>query len=81
MKAVIPAAGEGKRFNKDSTYMHKCLVPINGKALLLYTLENLTNIKEITEELKIKDNGGKRIVIAYLSIGEAEDYRYYWNKS
>lgn len=30
MKAVIPAAGEGKRFNKDSTYMHKCLVPING---------------------------------------------------
>ena len=49
MKAVIPAAGEGKRFNKDSTYMHKCLVPINGKALLLYTLENLTNIKEITE--------------------------------
>lgn len=31
MKAVIPAAGEGKRFNKDSTYMHKCLVPINGK--------------------------------------------------
>lgn len=39
MKAVIPAAGEGKRFNKDSTYMHKCLVPINGKALLLYTLE------------------------------------------
>ena len=24
MKAVIPAAGEGKRFNKDSTYMTKC---------------------------------------------------------
>ena len=54
MKAVIPAAGEGKRFNKDSTYMHKCLVPINGKALLLYTLENLTNIKEITECIVIK---------------------------
>lgn len=28
--------------------------------------------------LKTKDNGGSRLVIAYLSIGEAEDYRYYW---
>ena len=30
--------------------------------------------------LKIKVNGGKRLVIAYMSIGEAEDYRYYWKK-
>ena len=36
--------------------------------------------KEQIEELKIKNNGGKRIVIAYLSIGEAEDYRFYWKK-
>lgn len=32
---------------------------------------------EITQ-LKIKANGGNRKVIAYMSIGEAEDYRYYW---
>ena len=25
-----------------------------------------------------KANGGQRLVVAYLSIGEAEDYRYYW---
>lgn len=30
------------------------------------------------EELRSKQNGGKRMVIAYMSIGEAEDYRYYW---
>lgn len=30
------------------------------------------------EQLRNKANGGKRIVIAYMSIGEAEDYRYYW---
>ena len=41
---------------------------------------NIFFTKEQIEELKIKDNGGKRIVIAYLSIGEAEDYRFYWNK-
>lgn len=29
--------------------------------------------------LKMKTNGGKRLVIAYMSIGEAENYRYYWN--
>jgi cysteinyl-tRNA synthetase len=34
--------------------------------------------KEDVEKLKKKSNGAARIVIAYLSIGEAEDYRYYW---
>ena len=31
------------------------------------------------DSLKTKPNGGGRLVIAYMSIGEAEDYRYYWN--
>lgn len=30
------------------------------------------------EQLKHKGNDGKRLVICYMSIGEAEDYRYYW---
>ncbi|MEE9580406.1 MAG: endo alpha-1,4 polygalactosaminidase [Nitrosomonadaceae bacterium] len=38
--------------------------------------EELTS-SEVTT-LKIKANGGTRIVIAYMSIGEAENYRYYW---
>lgn len=29
-------------------------------------------------QLKNKANGGSRLVVAYMSIGEAEDYRYYW---
>ena len=28
--------------------------------------------------IKIKDNGAERLVICYMSIGEAENYRYYW---
>jgi cysteinyl-tRNA synthetase len=28
--------------------------------------------------LKVKSNGGSRLVISYMSIGEAEDYRFYW---
>jgi len=30
------------------------------------------------DALRQKANGGRRLVIAYFSIGEAEDYRYYW---
>lgn len=30
------------------------------------------------DQLKTKANGGQRMVIAYMSIGSAENYRYYW---
>lgn len=33
------------------------------------------------EQLKTKQNGAKRLVVSYISIGEAEDYRYYWDDS
>ena len=36
--------------------------------------------KEQIKQLKTKKSVGKRLVIAYFSIGEAEDYRNYWNK-
>ncbi|NQT62144.1 MAG: endo alpha-1,4 polygalactosaminidase [Candidatus Marinimicrobia bacterium] len=31
--------------------------------------------------LKTKSDGGSRLIIAYMSIGEAEDYRFYWKSS
>ncbi len=36
---------------------------------------------EDLKQLKTKNNGGKRLVICYMSIGEAEDYRGYWRSS
>jgi len=36
--------------------------------------------KEQINQLKRKANGGRRLVIAYMSIGEAENYRYYWKE-
>lgn len=33
---------------------------------------------EDIQRLKQKPDGGRRVVLAYMSIGEAEDYRYYW---
>lgn len=33
---------------------------------------------EEVAQLRQKSQGGERLVVAYMSIGEAEDYRYYW---
>ena len=42
---------------------------INGTALTPSDLE----------QLREKANGGLRLLLCYMSIGEAENYRYYWN--
>lgn len=31
-------------------------------------------------KMKVKPDGSRRIIISYISIGEAESYRYYWNE-
>lgn len=36
--------------------------------------------KETIEQLQVKPDGSRRRVLSYLSIGEAENYRFYWNK-
>lgn len=45
---------------------------------LFFNDKSVFNKLEV-EQLKNKANGGKRKVVCYLSIGEAEIYRYYWN--
>ena len=45
----------------------------------LYHNEEIYTKTEI-EQLKIKENGGSRLVVCYMSIAEAEDYRFYWSK-
>lgn len=45
-----------------------------------YFKDGTSYTKDELNRLKLKANGGKRLVISYISIGEAEDYRYYWDK-
>ncbi|MCG8608713.1 endo alpha-1,4 polygalactosaminidase [bacterium] len=40
---------------------------------------DLLSTAEVTS-LKTKQNGGNRLLLSYLSIGEAESYRYYWQQ-
>jgi len=43
----------------------------------LFFEEETFTLAEINA-LKTKSNGGQRLVIAYMSVGSAENYRYYW---
>ncbi len=44
-------------------------------------MENRLLTKEEVNTLKRKKNGGRRLVFAYMSVGEAETYRNYWQKN
>ena len=44
----------------------------------LFSADNVPFTESEVGRLKEKANGGRRLVVAYMSIGEAEDYRYYW---
>ncbi|MFN8208813.1 MAG: endo alpha-1,4 polygalactosaminidase [Bacteroidales bacterium] len=46
----------------------------------LFYEENALKAADV-ESLRAKANGGSRLVICYMSIGEAEDYRFYWQSS
>jgi len=37
--------------------------------------------REVVDLMRTRPDGRKRLVLAYFSIGEAEDYRYYWQDS
>lgn len=44
-------------------------------------LEDQQFTQDEVAQMKHKANGGSRLIVCYMSIGEAEDYRYYWNTS
>lgn len=66
------------RFGSRESYLD-ALAATDHDVLIIdafYEGEQLT--ADDVARLRDKANGGTRLVIAYLSIGEAEDYRFYW---
>ena len=44
----------------------------------LFFNDNTAFTASEVESMRVKKNGGRRMMICYMSIGEAENYRYYW---
>lgn len=57
----------------------KNAISMTNYDLVLIDLFYHSQVVAVDSLLSTKQNGGSRLVIAYMSIGEAEDYRYYWN--
>lgn len=83
----ITSAGEVKNFlyliNPSFSTKQEFIEAVQATNYDLVLMDLYFNETELTaadvEALKTKANGGSRLVICYMSIGEAEDYRYYWS--
>ncbi|WP_395062331.1 endo alpha-1,4 polygalactosaminidase [Flavobacterium sp.] len=71
-----------ENFTTKSQFIN-AVIATNYDALImdLYFKDGTAFTASEVLQLKNKANGGKRIVISYMSIGEAESYRYYWQSS
>ncbi|MBQ8417429.1 MAG: endo alpha-1,4 polygalactosaminidase [Phascolarctobacterium sp.] len=67
-----------QRYSTKMQYL-KALQKSNYDLLIIdaYYQGELLTAEDIAS-LKVKPNGKRRLVYSYLSVGEAEDYRYYW---
>ena len=64
----------------NTTSLLKTLMLTNYDVIILdaFAQDKILFTFSQINSLKLKSNGGKRLIVAYMSIGEAEDYRYYW---
>lgn len=69
-------------FGSKSAFL-TALQATNYDAIIMdyFYSEDVALTNDDVVSLKTKANGGSRLVISYMSIGEAEDYRYYWQDS
>jgi cysteinyl-tRNA synthetase len=72
---------DSENYKTKADFIH-AVVATNYDLVIMDLFHNETAYTQAEiQQLKTKKNGGRRLVICYLSIGEAEDYRYYWQTS
>ena len=72
MRALLLAAGYGTRLKPLTNHLPKCLVPINGKPLIDYWLENLLN--NGIEEILINTHYLSSIVQNYIDLSKWKSF-------
>lgn len=65
-------------FPSKATFINAVATTNYDAIIIDLFLNNEPFTSEEIAQLRTKANGGKRMIICYMSIGEAEDYRYYW---
>ena len=71
-----------ERFHSKSEFINAiCATNYDMVIMDLFFDEDTAFTADEVERMQRKANGSKRLVICYMSIGEAEDYRYYWQPS
>ena len=65
MKALILAAGRGKRLGKITESTNKCMLIFNGKPVLEYNIERAADIAEISEIVIVVGHRAEDIINAY----------------
>lgn len=64
MKALILAGGRGKRLNEQSADMNKCMLPVNGRPVIEYSLDSAVATE--TDEIVIVVGYRAEDIINYL---------------
>ena len=70
-----------ENFASKTTFINAVTATNYDAVIIDLFLNDVAFTADDINQLRNKANGGKRLVICYMSIGEAEDYRYYWQSS
>lgn len=77
VKNYLALLNPGK-FSSSQNYLDSLRQSCYDLLIIDLYMENRMLTRSEVESLKQKPQGGRRLVFAYMSIGEAEDYRSYW---
>lgn len=69
-----------EKFKHKTEYIDKLSQTTYDVLVIDLYFKGVELTKDDVNKLKIKPQGGKRLVIGYFSLGEAEKYRTYWKK-
>jgi cysteinyl-tRNA synthetase len=69
---------DGAPFGSQANYLAALAATNHDLVVMDPFIDDATVTPADVDRLKKKANGGRRLVLCYVSIGEAEDYRHYW---
>ncbi len=81
MKALILAAGRGKRLSGITDECSKCMIPLSGKPILEYTFERLSDIDIIDQYIVVVGYKAETIIDYFGGFYKDKEIVYVYQKS